>query len=75
MRAAEEIGDLLFTIVNLARHLNVDAEEALRQTIARFGERFREIERRAKNTGRKLEDMTLEEMDSVWESAKREEPT
>ena len=74
-RAAEEIGDLLFTIVNLTRHLDVDAEEALRGTTTRFGERFREMERRAKDTGRRLEDMSLEEMDSIWESAKREKLT
>lgn len=70
-RAAEEIGDVLFTLVNLSRFLGVDPEEALRHTVARFFERFREIERRARDSGRRLEEMPLEEMDAVWEASKR----
>ena len=70
-RAAQEIGDLLFTVVNLARFLDADPEEALRETITRFSERFRKIESHAKERGRSLKDMSLEEMDAVWNEAKR----
>ncbi len=68
----EEIGDLLFSIVNFARHKGVNAEEALRKTVKKFVERFSYIEKRAKEKGRRLEDMTLEEMDVLWEEAKKE---
>ena len=65
-----EIGDLLFSIVNLARHADIDPEIALRKTNAKFRERFSRIEEEAKKRGIGLEDMSLEEMDAVWESAK-----
>ncbi len=65
-----EIGDLLFTIVNIARWVDVDPEEALRRMLKRFGERFRRIEERARQTGRAITDMTLDEMDEVWNEAK-----
>ena len=69
-RIEAELGDLLFAIVNLARFLGVDPERALRRATRRFGERFREVERAARESGRKLEEMTLEEMDELWEAAK-----
>ncbi len=69
-RIEAELGDLLFAIVNLARFLGVDPERALRRATRRFSERFREVERAARESGRKLEDMTLEEMDQLWEAAK-----
>ncbi|NPA27393.1 MAG: nucleoside triphosphate pyrophosphohydrolase [Chloroflexi bacterium] len=69
-----EIGDLLFAVVNLARHLDVDAESALREANQRFARRFREVERQALAQGRELERMSLEEMDALWERAKRTEP-
>lgn len=65
-----EIGDLLFTVVNIARWVDVDPEDALRQMLKRFGERFRRIEERARQTGRQITEMTLEEMDQVWNEAK-----
>jgi len=65
-----ELGDLLFSLVNLARWHEVDAESALRQTVERFSRRFAVIERQAADEGRHIEDMTLEEMDAVWERSK-----
>jgi tetrapyrrole methylase family protein/MazG family protein len=67
-RAAQEIGDLLFTIVNLARHLQIDAEQALRSAADRFDRRFRVVE-----NGGTLAGLTLEEMDRRWEAAKADE--
>lgn len=69
----EEIGDLLFTVVNLARHCHIDPEEALRQTTEKFVRRFSHIEDYAKSIGKELGDMTLEEMDGVWDQAKSKE--
>jgi len=68
---ADELGDLLFAIVNVARFLRVDPEEALRAATARFEQRFRGIEDHARQAGRSLEEMTLEEMDKIWEAQKR----
>ncbi len=67
---AKEIGDLLFAAVNVARLLKVDAEDALRLTINRVKARFARIEEFAKEKGKSLTDMTLEEMDAVWNAAK-----
>lgn len=69
-----EIGDLLFSIVNLARYTGVDPETALRKTNRKFRKRFSKIEDEAKRKGVSLEDMSLEEMDAVWNSAKKEFP-
>lgn len=66
----DEIGDLLFSIVNLARFSKVDPELALRRTNRKFMGRFSAIEKEAKERGVRLEDMTLEEMDRIWEKAK-----
>jgi tetrapyrrole methylase family protein / MazG family protein len=66
-----ELGDVLFTVVNLARFLKINPEEALRGTVNRFIDRFHYIESRAAAGGRRLEDMSLEEMDELWEEAKR----
>lgn len=66
----EELGDLLFSIVNLARFLKLDPEEALNMTNDKFIKRFKFIEDSAINSDKKLEDMTLEEMDKLWEKAK-----
>ncbi|MFZ5817506.1 MAG: nucleoside triphosphate pyrophosphohydrolase [Bacillota bacterium] len=65
-----EIGDLLFAVVNLARMLKVDPEIALSRTTAKFVRRFRHIERRTAEMGRKLEEMSLAEMDELWNEAK-----
>lgn len=72
-RVKEELGDLLFAVANLARHLKVDSESALEGTTARFSRRFRAVEAAAKSGGRSLKDMTLQEMDGLWEEAKRGE--
>lgn len=67
---AGEIGDLLFAVVNYARWLDVDAEAALREANLRFRRRFRQLEREASQQGRELSEMSLEEMDSLWEAVK-----
>jgi tetrapyrrole methylase family protein/MazG family protein len=67
---SDEVGDLIFALVNLARWYKVDAESSLRQANKRFRSRFGFIEREARNQGRELLDMSLDEMDSLWEKAK-----
>jgi tetrapyrrole methylase family protein/MazG family protein len=66
-----ELGDVLFTLVNLARFLKVNPEEALRKTIHRFTERFHFMEARAAASSRALEELSLDEMDALWDKAKR----
>ncbi len=70
---AAEIGDALFVVVNLARWLGVNAELALREANARFRRRFAAIERAAREQGRPVNALTLDEMEAVWQQAKREE--
>ena len=72
-RVTDEIGDLLFSCVNLARHAGLDAESALRQGNAKFERRFRRIEALLAKTGRKPDQSTLEEMDRLWDAVKAEE--
>lgn len=67
----EEIGDLLFAVVNAARFLNVDPEEALNFTSDKFIRRFGYVEEQAIQAGTRPEEMTLEEMDKLWDEAKR----
>jgi ATP diphosphatase len=67
-----EIGDLLFAIANLARHLKVDPEAALRATNAKVVRRFGRIEDELAKTGRKPSDATLEELEMLWQTAKKE---
>jgi nucleoside triphosphate diphosphatase len=74
-RAAGEIGDLLFAVVNLARHLQVDPEAALRQTNLKFERRFGAIERALAERGRSPKNATLAEMDALWDAAKAAERT
>ncbi|MBE6030835.1 MAG: nucleoside triphosphate pyrophosphohydrolase [Clostridiales bacterium] len=69
-RIAEEVGDLLFSVVNAARFLDVDPEQALTKTTDKFVRRFSHIEKRASELGRTLSDMSLEEMDRLWDEAK-----
>jgi nucleoside triphosphate diphosphatase len=66
----EELGDLMFTLVNLARHLKVDPESALRRSNAKFRSRFTAMERRAKD-GEGLEALDPEELDSLWREVKQ----
>jgi uncharacterized protein YabN with tetrapyrrole methylase and pyrophosphatase domain len=68
---ASEIGDLLFAIVNLARWKKVDAESVLRATNVKFKKRFAYVEQGAKKQGRNLSDLALDEMESLWQEAKR----
>lgn len=72
-RMEEELGDLLFAIVNLGRFLSLNPEEALRKTIGRFQKRFSYIEDALQQQGRHPGEATLEEMDALWEQAKIEE--
>ncbi|NYZ12058.1 nucleoside triphosphate pyrophosphohydrolase [Azospirillum sp. RWY-5-1] len=72
-RIADELGDLLFALVNLARRLQVDPEGALRGTNAKFERRFHRIEALLAAQGRKPEGATLDEMEALWQQAKREE--
>ena len=72
-RLTDEIGDLLFAAVNLARHLDVDGEAALRQANAKFERRFRAIEEALRARGRRLEDASLDEMEALWQRAKAAE--
>jgi MazG family protein len=67
----DEIGDLLFTIANLARKLNVNPEEALQSTNRKFTTRFESMEREARSAEKNLDQYSLEEMDAMWERAKR----
>ncbi|WP_017938881.1 nucleoside triphosphate pyrophosphohydrolase [Zestomonas thermotolerans] len=69
----DEVGDLLFAVTNLARHLKVDPEAALRAANGKFERRFRYIELMLREQGRSLEACTLEELDSLWNRAKQEE--
>ncbi|MEW6509469.1 MAG: nucleoside triphosphate pyrophosphohydrolase [Bacteroidota bacterium] len=70
-RREEEFGDLLFALVNFARFLGVDPEQALRGTVRRFTHRFRYIERSLARRGRSVQNATLGEMDALWNKAKR----
>ena len=72
-RTSEELGDLLFAIANIARHLGVDPEGALRDANAKFVRRFGHVEDALARHGRKAEDATLEEMDRLWDEAKASE--
>jgi tetrapyrrole methylase family protein / MazG family protein len=69
-RIEEELGDLLFAIVNTSRFLKVNPEIALNKTINKFINRFEFIEEKAEDLGKKLEDMSLDEMDKFWNEAK-----
>ena len=71
-RVKAELGDLLFSVTNLARHLGVDSESAIELTTAKFARRFRTVEAAAKSAGRVLKEMSIDEMEALWESAKRE---
>ncbi|MCH7409536.1 nucleoside triphosphate pyrophosphohydrolase [Belliella sp. DSM 111904] len=70
-RATGEFGDLLFSLINYARFIDINPEEALEKTNLKFIKRFQYLEQAAKASGKKIEDMTLAEMDVYWEEAKR----
>ena len=69
-RINEEFGDLMFSIVNLGRHLKVDPEEALKKTNKKFTTRFNFVENSISSQGGKIEDTSLEEMEALWQQAK-----
>lgn len=72
-RIHDEIGDLLFTIANIARKLDVNAEEALQSANRKFRRRFEAMERSVRAEGRNLDQLTLEQMDALWDEAKAHE--
>lgn len=72
-RLEDELGDTLFAVANLARHLDIDPEQALRGTIRKFVRRFEAIEAGLAARGRRPEEATLEAMDEIWEAAKARE--
>ena len=69
----DEIGDLLFSIANIARKLDVNAEEALQSANRKFTRRFESMERSVRGEGRNLDQLTLEQMDALWDKAKAAE--
>ena len=69
-RQEEELGDLLFSLVNLARRLKVNPEDALRQSSRRFYSRFESMEKAARDAGRDVRDMSPDELDGLWREAK-----
>ena len=71
-RAEEEMGDLLFSIAQLARQLNIDAESALRKANEKFTKRFTALEEVFEHTGRSIHDSNLEEMEAVWQQIKHQ---
>jgi MazG family protein len=72
-RIEDEVGDLLFSAVNLARYLDVDPERALHGTVTKFNRRFDAVEDALRKHNRTLEEATLEEMDTLWDETKRRE--
>jgi MazG family protein len=73
VKHGEELGDLLFACVNLARHLRIDPEEALRHANRKFVRRFREIVLRLNRQDKEIENVSLEEMDKIWDEIKKAE--
>ena len=68
----DELGDVFFSLVNYARFLNLDAENALERTNKKFIDRFNKMELAAQDTGKPLQEMTLQEMDAIWNQIKRQ---
>ena len=74
-RVEDEVGDLLFAVVNLARHIDIEPEQALRRANAKFERRFRAVESALAERGKTPRTSDLQEMDSLWNEAKRQEGT
>jgi tetrapyrrole methylase family protein / MazG family protein len=72
-KAAEELGDVFFSLVNLSRHLHVDAEQACRDATRKFTRRFEAVEEAGEAQGQSLKDLSLEEMDQLWNQVKESE--
>ncbi|HKI27626.1 MAG TPA: nucleoside triphosphate pyrophosphohydrolase [Candidatus Sulfotelmatobacter sp.] len=73
VRLEEEVGDLFFVLVNIARYLSVDPESALRKTNRKFRRRFRWMEERLHESGRAPDEVPMQELESLWQQAKAEE--
>jgi MazG family protein len=73
LRLEDELGDLFFVLVNIARHLQLDSESALKRTNRKFRRRFGWLEQRLRAQGKQLEDVTLEDMEALWQQAKQHE--
>ena len=69
-KVEDELGDILFALVNVSRYVGANAENALRRTIAKFIKRFRHIEMHASTNGLELRDMSLDEMEALWQESK-----
>lgn len=72
-RIESEMGDVIFSLINVGRHIGIDMETALRKTNDKFSSRFRYMETASRELGRSLQDMTLAEMDEIWNQAKDRE--
>ena len=72
-RLEDEIGDMLFVLVNIARYLSLDPESALKKTNRKFKRRFQWLEQEIRSSGRRLEDATLDEMEALWQQSKAQE--
>ena len=72
-RLEDEIGDMLFVLVNIARYLSLDPESALKKTNRKFKRRFQWLEQEIRGSGRRLEDATLDEMEELWQQSKAQE--
>ena len=75
IKIEDEFGDVIFSLINYARFLGIDAENALERTNRKFIERFTKMEEFANSNGRNLHDMTLQEMDDIWNAIKRQNQT
>ena len=71
-RVAEELGDVLFTLANLARHLSIDSEGALKRAADKFSRRFRAIEIKKRGEGKRLADCSMEELEDAWNQVKKQ---
>jgi MazG family protein len=74
-RLEDEVGDLFFVLVNIARYLGVDAESALRKSNAKFRRRFEQVETALRERGKRFDESSLEEMEGLWQQAKQSEKT
>ncbi|MCY7311752.1 MAG: nucleoside triphosphate pyrophosphohydrolase, partial [Chitinophagaceae bacterium] len=72
IKTEEEFGDVVFSLINYARFLQVDAENALEKTNNKFIHRFTKMEQQAMQSGKNLTDMTLQEMDAIWNIIKQQ---
>ncbi len=75
LKLEEEVGDLFFVLVNIARYLSLDSESALKKTNRKFRRRFEWVEEKLRSSGKSVHDSTLAEMDGLWDQAKEEERT